>query len=495
MGTVTCWATQQLADALDALELCDGVSTELTEAARISGDVSVGDRKGKLFPVYSLDVELPWSGMVDGVRCSGVLSLPDVSLEMLDDLEVSISIFEGSPPAELHTSGVSVVQAAVRSWAAAVRKAVAENAASWDPPTQTRQPRAAALISEEEAMSAGGSRELDEAIEDGEEGEEGEEEPPFTEDEVEELFAAVLEAFDENFSPEDSAQQKAQLEGELADKDLQERGRVLDEVMDFLQNELQNGEGGNGEEGEESEGGAQGNAPKRAVEPYRGTHALEELWNEVVEMCAEEEIPGIEEGLVGKSSEERWKMLLDIRDYLVTGDADEQEAYEKWQPSEPRLDEEWDELAMMIPPEEREEIDEQWPDAGYEEKRAILWDVRKFVAEKEEAAARGEDEAYPAEPDGVGRSEVRRRRGLHEEGAEPLADDDDDDDDDAGRSAGRGTGRRQKRAGGTRGWRSAAVGLGLAALLGGAVLILAATALGEEDESFSAAAARLLHLQ
>ena len=52
----------------------------------VRGDVSVSERKGKCFPVYSLELEVPWSGL----GCTGLLALPDVCLELLDDLEVEV---------------------------------------------------------------------------------------------------------------------------------------------------------------------------------------------------------------------------------------------------------------------------------------------------------------------------------------------------------------------------------------------------------------------
>lgn len=56
-----------------------------------------------------------------------------------------------------------IVRNAVREWGANIRTAVSQDAAAVprDPPTETQTPRAAALIGEDEAMSAGGAAALD----------------------------------------------------------------------------------------------------------------------------------------------------------------------------------------------------------------------------------------------------------------------------------------------------------------------------------------------
>ena len=87
--------------------------------------------------------------------------------------------------------------------------------------------------------------------------------------------------------------------------ELQERGRILVDVINYLESP-----GDEGEEGEEGEGGA-------ADEPYPGKEGLEQLWNEVVDLCAEEDVPRLEEEVKDKTPEEQWKILLDVRTFLL----------------------------------------------------------------------------------------------------------------------------------------------------------------------------------
>jgi hypothetical protein len=67
----------------------------------------------------------------------------------------------------------------------------------------------------------------------------------------------------------------------LMRQDLQEQGRMLMDVMDYLQNPPEEGEEG-ADPGEE---GAEGDDP-----PYPGEEGLQELWKEVTELCNEEDI-------------------------------------------------------------------------------------------------------------------------------------------------------------------------------------------------------------
>ena len=87
--TITGWAGELLDEKLAGLTLCDGVTTgSALDGGFMSGEVTIGERKGKSYPIYSLEVEVPWTGTIDGKECSGKVHLPDVSLEMLEDLEV-----------------------------------------------------------------------------------------------------------------------------------------------------------------------------------------------------------------------------------------------------------------------------------------------------------------------------------------------------------------------------------------------------------------------
>ena len=120
--SITGYATSALTQKLSALSLGDGISTQ--DGGWVSGEVTIGERKGKSFPIYSLEVEVPFEGTVDGKPVKGAARLPDVSLEMLDDLEVD---FGG---VDLGEDAAEAVRSAVREWAASVRKAVSENLAN-----------------------------------------------------------------------------------------------------------------------------------------------------------------------------------------------------------------------------------------------------------------------------------------------------------------------------------------------------------------------------
>ena len=163
---ITGYATEQLASRVEGVVLGGGLQVGALAAGWVRGDVSINERKGKHFPVYALEIELPWSGH----GCSGLLVLPDVCLELLADVEVEVHTTQGTLPAEaaetLQTSGAAAVRAAVQAWGHALARTVREDstrlAVPVDPPTEAQAPRAA-LISEEEAMSACGAAALDEA--------------------------------------------------------------------------------------------------------------------------------------------------------------------------------------------------------------------------------------------------------------------------------------------------------------------------------------------
>ena len=336
----------------------------------------------------------------------GSVRLPDVSLEMLDDLEVDF----GDASAQLAgTSAVDVLQSAVKEWAAAMRKVVSDNLASLplDPPSRAVKPRAAALISDEEAMSAGGSARLeDDDIEElphpddvagavGEE-EEGEgEEEPFTEEEVAELYGQAQEMLKEAVETEQEYnEQMTDLDKELEGKDLQDRGRILYDVIEYLEQGEEEGEEGDegqptGAEGDEGEEGAEDDE----IPPYPGKKGLEDLWAEVLELCAEEDVPRLENELKGKSDEQQWATLCEVKTFLLEGDEEEQQAFMEWQPTPAELDAEWKALMQRVPPEEAKEVEGDYRKASAEDKKRMVWDVRKFLDEQE-----GEEEEAAGQP-------------------------------------------------------------------------------------------------
>ena len=216
--TITGYATSALKEKLRGLNLGSGLVVEDNLSSWVSGEVSIGDRKGKFYPIYSLEVEVPFSGTVNGALVKGSVHLPDLSLEMLDDLEVDLDVTEGSAADSVKEAAAEKVREAVRSWANSVRKAVGESLESLplDLPSQARTPRAAALISEEESMSAAGAAELDDAaIEElphpDDLREAVEEEEPFTEEEVQQLYDDARQALSETVDGADLEGQYAEL--------------------------------------------------------------------------------------------------------------------------------------------------------------------------------------------------------------------------------------------------------------------------------------------
>ena len=148
---ITGFATGELGSRLAGLSTEDG-SVALGPGAEgwVTGDVTIGERKGKSFAIYSLEVELPWSGPSG----SGTVVLPDVSPETLGDLEVQV--LGDALPDAARAALVASVQRVLTGWSSALGKAVRDGVddAMLDPPSSARQPRAAALISDEESMSA-----------------------------------------------------------------------------------------------------------------------------------------------------------------------------------------------------------------------------------------------------------------------------------------------------------------------------------------------------
>ena len=148
---ITGFATGELGSRLAGLSTEDG-SVALGPGAEgwVTGDVTIGERKGKSFAIYSLEVELPWSGPSG----SGTVVLPDVSPETLGDLEVQV--LGDALPDAARAALVASVQRVLTGWSSALGKAVRDgfDDAMLDPPSSARQPRAAALISDEESMSA-----------------------------------------------------------------------------------------------------------------------------------------------------------------------------------------------------------------------------------------------------------------------------------------------------------------------------------------------------
>ena len=122
--TITGYATSALKEKLRGLNLGSGLFVEDNLSSWVSGEVSIGDRKGKSYPIYSLEVEVPFSGTVNGALVKGSVHLPDLSLEMLDDLEVDLDVVEGSAADSVKEAAAEKIREAVRNWASCVARYV-----------------------------------------------------------------------------------------------------------------------------------------------------------------------------------------------------------------------------------------------------------------------------------------------------------------------------------------------------------------------------------
>ena len=130
---------------------------------------------------------------------------------------------------------------------------------------------------------------------------------------------------------------------------LQERGHILLDVLDYLQNPddgEEGDEGGEYVEGDEDPaqaqaGGAGGAADDDELEPYPGEEGLQELWKELQEVCSEDDIKRLEEELEGKQPEEQWKILMEVYEYLSEEQEQERQDFEEWSPTKADLENSW----------------------------------------------------------------------------------------------------------------------------------------------------------
>ena len=366
-SAITQHASERLSARLSALDL-GGTGFQLAEEfddGWLHGDVTISERKGKKkFPVYSLELELPWSGH----ECSGLLVLPDVCLELLDDVEIEIHETDGSLSEDvfqlLESQGLAAVKAAVQQWGQALAKEVREDADSipLDPPTEAKAPRSAALISDEEAMSASGAAALDDAEDSGEEEEEEEEEEkgeaPFTDQELDEIIDEIQVLAEKEYPAEEEREAfLKELEEEIAGKELQRQGEILLDVLEEFQARAEKRDagpsGGDGKQGGGAGpsgggggggGGKQGGGGGGAPEPYPGPAGLMELWKEIQQSVSGDDVAQIEAELKGKAPEAQWAVLLEVASYLQEESSADEAAFAEWMPTAAQIEAEWEEL-------------------------------------------------------------------------------------------------------------------------------------------------------
>ena len=200
-----------------------------------------------------------------------------------------------------------------------------------------------------------------------------------------------------------------------------------------------------------------------------------------------------------------------MRTFLLEGDEEEQQAFEDWNPTPADLEAEWKGLMQRVPPEEAKEVEGDFKKSSAEDKKRMVWDVRKFLDEQDEEEDGAEEGGAPAPGGGArpppqrpptdaelemgGRSEVRRRGGATR-GREYERSFECGFDGDAGSREGREWDEYYSKEVRSRnsGTRKMALYGGACVLLAALALVLTATALADEDESVFGAAMRLIRL-
>ena len=103
---LTEWSKERLTELLVGIVAMEEGSSsgwcKTTKLEKCTGDVTVQSRKQKKFPLYELEIKLKWEGQLwdaDGkVKCeaSGHVTIPDLSEETYDDLEMTVTLEEES---------------------------------------------------------------------------------------------------------------------------------------------------------------------------------------------------------------------------------------------------------------------------------------------------------------------------------------------------------------------------------------------------------------
>ena len=229
----------------------------------------------------------------------------------------------------------------------------------------------------------------------------------------------------------------------------------------------------------------------------------------------------LEGELRGKAPEEQWGILVEVRSYLLGEEGEEEEGsmlspedqaqYDAWTPSERQLEREWAQLMSNVPPEEADEVNPDFDRAPYEDRKRMVWDVRQYLAPHDEpdmtkltnpATSSTQKKPPPpprpptdAELASVGPNEMRRRagpnRGRDYERAMELGFDSRDADENGFRQDYYGKEKERRRGGGG----SSYLAMGIACVLGTALVLLAsAAALAEDGEPVGDSFMRLVRL-
>ena len=104
---LTEWSKERLTELLVGIVAMEEGSSsgwcKTTKLEKCTGDVTVQSRKQKKFPLYELEIKLKWEGQLwdaDGkVKCeaSGHVTIPDLSEETYDDLEMTVLLDDEKP--------------------------------------------------------------------------------------------------------------------------------------------------------------------------------------------------------------------------------------------------------------------------------------------------------------------------------------------------------------------------------------------------------------
>ncbi|ORX89361.1 hypothetical protein K493DRAFT_233839 [Basidiobolus meristosporus CBS 931.73] len=89
------WAKEYFTRELKGLEAeSDGITVKTTEVTKVSGDVDLNQRKGKIITLYDLSISLNWSGASEnGTEATGKINIPEVAHDSeLSDYVFNISI-------------------------------------------------------------------------------------------------------------------------------------------------------------------------------------------------------------------------------------------------------------------------------------------------------------------------------------------------------------------------------------------------------------------
>lgn len=93
----TPWSEEKLKLLFNKFKISEcGAEIEITEVTKVTGEASANNRKGKLIFFYEFNIQLKWSGYLNGhadKETKGTITIPNLSEDYdVDDIEITISI-------------------------------------------------------------------------------------------------------------------------------------------------------------------------------------------------------------------------------------------------------------------------------------------------------------------------------------------------------------------------------------------------------------------